>query len=241
MPGSSLEAIPVAVAFVAGLLSFLSPCLLPLVPAYLTYLSGVSIASLEEIRRARIRIFTHALLFVLGFTLIYVLLGLSAGALGRLFIIYRILFDRVAGTVIILFGLYMLGVFRFISLSYAKQFDLGGVRMTGYLGSFVVGVAFSFTNLACVGPILGSILLLAGTGGKAGIGAFLLAIYSLGLGIPFLVSALGVGFFSPYISRMGRFLGILQKVSGFLLILFGILVFTGVMTLIMGRLVTLFF
>lgn len=241
MPGSSLGAIPVAVAFVAGILSFLSPCLLPLIPAYLTFLSGVSVASLKDASGARIRIFTHALLFVLGFTLILVLLGLSAGALGRLLIIYRILFARIAGIVIIIFGLYMLGVLRFIGLSYGKQFDLGRVKIAGYFGSFVVGVAFSFTHLACVGPILGTILILAGTAGKAGIGAFLLSIYSLGLGIPFLTFALGVGFFSPYIRRMGRFLRILQIVSGILLILFGILVFSGVMTVVMGRLVTLFF
>lgn len=241
MLGSSLGGVPIAIAFVAGLFSFLSPCLLPLVPAYLTFLSGVSVASLKDSPGARIRIFTHALLFVLGFTLILVLLGLSAGALGRLLIIYRILFARIAGIVIIIFGLYMLGVLRFIGLSYGKQFDLGRVKIAGYFGSFVVGVAFSFTHLACVGPILGTILLLAGTGGKAVLGAFLLLIYSLGLGMPFIVFALGVGFFSPYISKMGRFLGILQTASGILLILFGILVFTGVMTVIMNRLVTLFF
>lgn len=235
-----MKSVTIIAAFSGGLLSFFSPCLLPLLPAYLSFLSGVAVLDQSELKKARVRIFLSALFFVLGFTLIFSLFGVSAGALGRLFIPYKTLMVRISGIIVIIFGLYMVGAFRLLGLPYLKSLDLSRMRVSGYLGSLLVGAAFSFGYIPCIGPILGAILVLASTTGKAVIGGLLLAIYSVGFGLPFLIVALGISLFTPLLRRLNKIAGIVYIVAGVLLIIFGILVLTGLMTVITSRLGRLF-
>ena len=218
------------VAFVAGLLSFLSPCVLPLVPSYLGFLTGMT---LPEVSARRHQALVHALLFVAGFSLIFILLGASATALGRALHYYQVWLQRVGGALIILFGLLCLGVFSSRLLSQERRVQLDR-KPVGYLGSALVGMAFAAGWTPCIGPVLGGILGLAATSSDVSRGMALLAAYSAGLALPFLLAAVAIESFFGWFQRFRRFLPWVMRVSGVLLVLVGMLLLTGEFTRLAG-------
>jgi cytochrome c-type biogenesis protein len=223
-------ALGVLVAFVAGVLSFLSPCVLPLVPSYLGFLTGMT---LPEVSVRRHRVLLHALLFVGGFSLIFVLLGATATALGQALNYYQVWLQRVGGVLIILFGLVCLGVFNFQLFTRERRVQLDR-KPVGYLGSALVGMAFAAGWTPCIGPVLGGILGLAATSGDVSRGMALLAVYSAGLALPFLIAAVAVESFLDWFQRFRRFLPWVMRISGALLVVVGLLLVTGEFTRMAG-------
>lgn len=206
-------------AFGAGLLSFASPCVLPLIPSYLTFVTGIGIDEIGHSRRAAL---LHAALFVLGFTLIFVVLGASATALGRLLLTYRVWISRFGGALVIGLGLYLLGVARIATLDRERRVHFAN-KPVGYLGTVAVGVAFGAGWTPCLGPILGAILTYTATQADVGRGIPLLLAYSMGLALPFLLAAVAVERFLATVSRARRHLAKVSRVSGALLVLVGVL------------------
>jgi cytochrome c-type biogenesis protein len=215
-----------SVAFAAGLLSFLSPCVLPLVPSYIGFLTGMTGPAVE---RQRGLMLGHALLFVVGFSLVFIVLGAGATALGRALNYYQVWVQRVGGVLIILFGLLCLGVLNPGSLAQERRFQLSR-KPVGYLGSALVGMAFAAGWTPCIGPVLGGILGLAATSADVTRGMVLLGAYSAGLGIPFLLAALAMDRFLKWFQRFRRFLPWTMRASGLLLVGVGILLVTGEFT-----------
>jgi cytochrome c-type biogenesis protein len=225
--------ISLIVAASAGLLSFLSPCVLPLVPSYLAFVAG---ASLGDLRRrptgaARRALVLNALGFIVGFSLVLIALGAAATLIGGWLIAYRGLVQRIGGVLIILFGLYLIGLLRIPFLMRQIQLPLSS-KPAGILGSVAVGVVFGAGWTPCVGPVLGSILTLAGTSQTVGEGVLLLAAYAAGLGVPFLASALAVDRFLAFFSRFRPFLPIVDRVAGLLLVGVGLLLALNYMTIL---------
>jgi len=223
-----MESISFITAFFAGLVSFFSPCVLPLVPAYLSFVSGMSVDQMqsEEDRRKVIgQAGLNALVFVLGFSLIFVLLGASATYFGQFLRSKMAILTKVAGAVVVLFGLHTAGVFRIRFLDYEKRLHMR-TKPVGLIGSFLVGTAFAFGWSPCIGPFLAAILTYAATQETVGQGIVLLGLYSLGLGIPFLLTGVAVNVFFVAFARIKRYFRILEIASGVLLILVGVLIFT---------------
>ncbi len=221
-----------AIAFTAGLLSFLSPCVLPLIPSYITFITGMGF---EDVTRSRRTTLTHAVLFVFGFSLIFIALGASATALGNLLLGYRDWITRIGGVLVIIFGLYMLGVLNIGMMSKDTRMHLSD-KPVGYLGTVIVGIAFGAGWTPCIGPILGAILTYAGTSGNVSHGMGLLATYSLGLAVPFLLSALLMERFLGAFQKFRRHMGLVNKISGVLLIIVGVLMLTNWFTMLAGYL-----
>lgn len=214
----------------AGALSFLSPCVLPLVPPYLCYMAGVTVDDFREGRVAlnpsRGPLLIAAASFVLGFATVFVLIGMTASALGRLLLAYKYELGLVAGGLIVLMGLNFLGVIRIPLLSREARFQSEG-RPASSVASYIMGLAFAFGWTPCIGPVLSPILTLAGGRGTILDGASLLAAYSLGLGIPFVLAALFSGAFMRFLSRFRVHLGRVEKVMGAALVIAGIGFMTG--------------
>jgi cytochrome c-type biogenesis protein len=220
-------------SFGAGLVSFLSPCVLPLVPPYLCFLAGTSLNELTAEKSAGLtgRVLGRAGAFVIGFTSVFVALGASASAIGQFVSEHLSLLSRIAGIVIVILGLHMVGAFRLIFLMREARFT-GTKQPTSLVGAFAVGLAFGFGWTPCVGPVLTSILLLAGTDATAGRGAGLLATYAAGIGVPFLAAALFTGPFLRTVARFRGYLSWVEKGMGLMLIAVGLLVFAGAMPVI---------
>jgi cytochrome c-type biogenesis protein len=217
-------------AALAGLLSFFSPCVLPLVPAYLCFLSGASMEDLMQQdnpdRQLERRVFISALFFVTGFSIVFVILGAAATVLSQFVAQHMIILSRIAGVIIVLFGLHYSGMLRIPLLNFEKRFHMDS-RPAGLMGSFLLGLAFAFGWTPCVGPILATILMLATTGNDSSGGILLLTVYALGIGIPFLIAAFGV---RPFMAFMRRFRHHMRRVEitiGVLLITTGVMIFTG--------------
>jgi cytochrome c-type biogenesis protein len=227
---SEPAALGIVVAFAAGLLSFLSPCVLPLVPSYIGFLTGMT---LPEVTRRRRTALSHALLFVTGFSLVFVLLGASATALGRALNYYQVWLQRIGGVLVILFGLVCLGAFRVGLLAQERRLHLER-KPVGYLGSAVVGMAFAAGWTPCIGPVLGGILGLAAATADVPRGMLLLAVYSAGLALPFVIAAIAVDSFLDWFQRFRRFLPWIMRMSGVLLISVGVLLVTGEFTRLAG-------
>jgi cytochrome c-type biogenesis protein len=220
--------VSIPAALIAGLISFLSPCVLPLVPPYLIYLSGLSLerfADAEPEPAVRRNTVFGALLFVLGFSTIFVALGASASAIGGLIRIYADVFAKVAGVAIIVMGLHFLGVFRLGWLTRQKRIEVA--KPVGLWGAYVMGLAFAFGWTPCIGPILAAILSVAASEATVAKGAGLLAVYSLGLGIPFLLAAFAVEPFAAFLARFRKHLATVEKAMGALLVLTGVAFLTG--------------
>ena len=219
-------------AVIAGLISFVSPCVLPLVPPYLCYMAGTSLESLTNepnseggVAVASTRtVVLPAVTFVLGFSTVFVALGAGASTIGALVRSQMDILSIVAGCIIIVMGLHFLGIFRIGFLYREARFQGGGA---GLAGAFLMGLAFAFGWTPCIGPVLGVILGMASAKASVGEGATLLAIYSAGLGIPFILAAMFVGPFMNWMSRFRRHLGMVEKIMGGLLVLTGILFITG--------------
>jgi len=221
-------------AFAAGFLSFVSPCVLPLIPGYISFVSGVSV---EEMRAdaapatSRLQVFLTSLAFVLGFSIVFVLLGASATAIGKLMFAKLPLLSKIAGGILIVFGLHTMGVFRLAFLENEKRVH-SQKKPAGPLGAMLVGVAFAFGWTPCIGPILGGILAIAGSKNSVTEGITLLAVYSLGLGIPFLLTSLAINQFFGAAKKIRRYYHGIELASGALLIIIGVLILTGQLTII---------
>lgn len=215
----------------AGALSFLSPCVLPLVLPYLAFISGIALQE-ENIGEQQAlvlrRVVPAALVFVLGFSTVFIAMGATASALSGLIIEHIDVLAPIAGVIIIVLGLHFLGAFRILVLFREARFQVAS-RPVGLLGVYVVGLAFAFGWTPCVGPVLAAVLMVAGTGDSVGYGASLLGAYALGLGIPFLLAALAVQRFIAFSKRFRRHLGTIEKAMGALLVLTGVLFITGSM------------
>lgn len=222
------------VAFTAGLFSFLSPCVLPIIPSYLSFISGVS---LEEMRDPHIegdvrrRVVLNSLAFILGFSLIFVSLGASASFLGGLFLGYRSLIRTIGGIFIVLVGIYLMGFFKISLLERYFQFNLTN-KPAGYIGSALVGVTFGVAWIPCVGPILGAILALAATSAEIERGILLLSTYAAGLALPFFLSAVAVNSSFQFLQIFRRYVRAVHVAAGILLVIVGILLITDYMTLL---------
>jgi cytochrome c-type biogenesis protein len=220
--------VSIAAALVAGILSFLSPCVLPLVPPYLVYLTGASLENLSDAEsksRRRGRTVLAALIFVLGFTTVFVGFGASASAIGALLHAYSYVLGKIAGVVIIVMGLHFLGVTPIAFLMRERRLEVA--KPVSLWGAYVMGLAFAFGWTPCIGPILGAILAFAASEDTVAKGASLLAIYSLGLGVPFLVAAAAVESFAAFLKGFRANLGAVEKAMGGLLVLAGIAFFAG--------------
>ncbi len=226
------ENVTLIAAFAAGFLSFISPCVLPLIPGYISFVSG---ASLEEMRAgqgaARQQMLLRSLAFVIGFSLVFIALGASATAIGRFIFDKQPLLSKIAGAVIIVFGLHMMGVFRLAFLDYDKRAQTTR-KPAGPLGALLVGIAFAFGWTPCIGPILAGILVVAASKETIGEGVLLLAIYSLGLGVPFLLTSLAIDRFFSVAAAIRRHYHAIELTSGGLLVAIGVLIFTGQLTVI---------
>ncbi|MBX6333603.1 MAG: cytochrome c biogenesis protein CcdA [Gemmatimonadaceae bacterium] len=218
----------VVVSFTAGLLSFLSPCVLPLIPSYVTFITGMSF---EEVQRARRTALVHALLFILGFTLIFLALGATASVLGRVLLAARDWIARIGGALIIVFGLYLLGIFNIGALGRERRIHFAN-KPVGYLGTVLVGVAFGAGWTPCVGPILGAILLYTSSTADLGRGIWLLFAYSMGLAIPFVLAAVAIDRFLGTFARIRPAMVWVNRVSGVLLVIVGILLMTDYFTIL---------
>lgn len=232
---SETAGLGLAVAFLAGLLSFLSPCVLPLVPSYVGFLTGMSLPEMTSRRRLAL---AHAVCFVLGFSLIFILLGASATALGRALKYYQVWLTRAGGVLIIIFGLYCLGVIRIGALQMERRLHLQD-KPVGFLGSGLVGMAFGAGWTPCIGPILGAILGLATVETDVTRGMVLLAAYSAGLAVPFLLAALAVDSFLDWFQRFRKYIPWVMRVSGVMLVAVGLLLVTGEFTRLAGWLQSL--
>lgn len=223
--------ITLGLAFLAGLASFLSPCVFSLVPAYVGYLGGRA-AGGEATESNRFITFTHGLAFVLGFSLIFVTLGAASSAFGRLLFDLRFVLAKVGGLVVIIFGLHMIGLFRIPFLEYDTRIQKLPDRRWGYLSSALMGIFFSAGWAPCVGPVLGAILTLAMNGGSLSSGVSLLSAYSAGLAIPFLIAALGVGWVSITLKKYGKVMHYIEMGMGVVLVAVGVMLFAGTFELI---------
>lgn len=233
----NVEVVPLSVAFVAGLLSFLSPCVLPLIPSYVGFITGMSYEELQGGTRRGTAVL-HGLWFVAGFTLVFVLLGAAASALGSLMRDYQHWLARIGGVLLILFGLYLIGVLRPRFLMRERRIELAR-KPLGYFGSGVVGLTFGAAWTPCIGPILGGILTLAATQAGVTRGTFLLAVYALGLAIPFLLTALLLDRFLGWFQRFRPYIVWVDRIAGGILILLGILLVSDNFTLLAGYLQSL--
>lgn len=227
--------IGIAVAFGAGLVSFLSPCVLPLIPGYVSFMTGMSLGELESEERRIADVLVPSVLFVAGFTSVFVALGASASLLGSLLVAYRDPLARASGVLIFALGFLMLGVVRVPWLYGEARFDMAKARSFGRWASLLAGIAFAFGWTPCVGPILGSILVLAGRSGQVGSGVVLLLAYSLGLGVPFLLVALLLGRLAGALTWLKRHSRAINRIAGVILMLLGVAIATDTL----GRVVLL--
>lgn len=226
----SLNNISILLAFSAGLLSFLSPCVLPLIPAYVSYLTGSSIEDLNDGRTKLITLY-KSLGFVLGFSIVFIFMGASITSIGKLLITHQVIFRKLGGLLIVLFGLHTTGVFR-IKLFYHEKRVLSFDKIQGKFSPIIMGIAFAAGWTPCIGPILSSILIYATSMETVNKGILLLIMYSLGLAVPFILTALAIGNFSKQFRKFSKYLPVVSILSGILMIIMGIIVFVNKMSML---------
>jgi cytochrome c-type biogenesis protein len=236
------ESVSYLVAFSAGLLSFFSPCVLPLIPAYICFITGLSLSEItQEEKNSRLRAVTlvNSLTFILGFSIVFVALGASVSLLGQFFLEHQKIISRVGGVLIMIFGLFITGLIKMDFLQREKRVHLQ-TKPAGYLGSLLVGATFALGWTPCVGPILSAILLYASTSQSVTKGVLLLGIYSLGLAIPFFLSSLALNSFLVYFDRARKYIRAISVVSGIFLILIGLLILTDFFSTVSNYIMFLF-
>lgn len=227
-------------AFTAGILTFLSPCILPLIPSFIAYIAGVSYNDLKDDQRGvRQKTISHTILFIVGFSLVFILMGLTATAIGKALFAYQKFIRIGGGILIILFGITLTGFLKigFLEKSFHMQVH---TRKATYLGSFLIGVTFAAAWTPCAGPLLGSILVIAGTEGSAIEGAKLLGLYSMGIGLPFLITAVAMQAFLEYFSRFKKAMSYINRAAGILLIIVGFLIITDSLNMVAQRVTNIF-
>lgn len=215
-------------AFMAGVLSFLSPCVLPLVPSYVSFITGMSFEDLTgtaDRKRVRNLTITNSLVFIAGFSAVFIALGASSSAAGRILFQYQEWIRIIGGILIIIFGLFISGFLKLDFLMRERKVHLGG-KPAGYIGTFAIGMTFAAGWTPCIGPILGSILLFASAKGSAVYGIKLLSVYSLGLAVPFFISSLAINSFLSYSKKFQKYMRVIMIISGILLIAFGVIMLT---------------
>lgn len=220
----------ILVALIAGVISFLSPCVLPIVPPYLAYMSGVSLGEMGSQSDARRRATIAALFFVMGLSTVFLILGFTASAFGAFFLQNQVLFSQISGVVVIVFGLHFLGVFRIPFLDREARIDAGDKGGSSF-GAYVLGLAFAFGWTPCIGPQLGAILSLAASEASVTRGTLLLGVYAAGLGIPFLLAAMFITRAVGVMNRLKRHMVMIERVMGGLLVLVGLALLTGAFTM----------
>jgi cytochrome c-type biogenesis protein len=229
------ENVTLFAAFVAGFLSFISPCVLPLIPGYVSFVSGVSLDDMRgdsaAVSSSRRHVIITSLFFVLGFSLVFIALGATASVLGRFLFAKQPILSKIAGVLLVVFGLHTMGVFRIGLLENEKRVQAQR-KPAGPLGAMLVGIAFAFGWTPCIGPILGGILAIAGSKDTVLEGVELLAVYSLGLGIPFLLTSIAINRFFAATKRIRKHYHAIELVSGGLLVVIGVLIFTNQFTVI---------
>ncbi len=222
-------------SFLAGLLGFISPCVLPLVPVYIGMMSKKAIYRSKDVKFSeRLYLFLNSLLFVLGFTIVFIILGSTATFLGQVLSSYANIVSRLGGGILIIFGLHYMGLFRIRFLNFEKRFRMPNSLSSGYLSSFLFGIIFSFGWIPCVGIILSGILLLASRLDTIFEGILLLGVFSVGLGFPFILASIFISFFSKLLKRLNRHLNVVSIVSGILIVVLGIVFVTDSMIRIIG-------
>ena len=229
-------------AFLAGALSFVSPCVLPLIPGYISFISGVSLEELTDKQKASAhlaRVAINTIFFVVGFSLVFIALGASASFIGGWLRDNIILFNKIGGVLIFLFGLHVAGVFKIRALNYEKRIHTGQKKF-GVVGSVLIGMAFAFGWTPCIGPILGSILTVAASQGTVGKGILLLTFYSAGLGIPFILTALLFNYLIGFFGFIKRHFRAVEIISGVLLMIIGVLIFFNLLNIIASKLLEMF-
>ena len=234
--------VPIYMAFVAGLISFFSPCILPLIPGYISFISGFSLEEMKAVdgsivltsRNSRI-ILINSLFFITGFSMVFILLGASATWIGTFISSQMSILSKIAGLIIIFFGLFKLGIIRPLFFYKEAKFRVKDKKF-GFAGPMLIGASFGFGWTPCIGPILGGILVYAGTLEKVSQGVFLLLIYSMGMGTPFLLTAIGVNKFFVYFNRIKKHLGLIEKITGIVMVILGLMIFTNTLLLIPGYL-----
>ena len=229
-----MENINIIIAFFGGLFSFLSPCVLPLIPFYVTYLTGFSIKELSE-TKSKTLVLKKSLGFVIGFSIIFIIMGVSVSSLGKIFLKNGKLFREISGIIIIIFGLHTTGLFKIKFLYREKRYGNMN-KIKGNFSSILMGMAFSLGWTPCIGPILSSILLYSGNSSTVGKGALLLIAYSLGFAIPFILTAFILDSIGDYIKKLSKYFDKISIISGVLLIIMGILTFTNTLNIISGTL-----
>jgi cytochrome c-type biogenesis protein len=240
--GFFVENVGIMAAFTAGFISFISPCVLPIVPGYLSFISGVSFEEMQTAANKsaiRKRILLNVLFFIIGFSIVFISLGASATFIGRFLQEQMNIISKIAGVVIIIFGIHMVGIYKIPFLNYEKRFHTAGKSM-GLVSAMIIGFAFAFGWTPCIGPFLATILLYASKQETIGQGIILLSAYSLGLGIPFFLAGLSVSLFIDIFNKFKRHLHKVEVVGGILLILFGVLIMTNYLTVLSGYFATWF-
>lgn len=218
----NLGTVSLPIAFGAGFLSFFSPCLLPLIPAYIMYITGVNME--DELEKRRLSAIIRTGGFVIGFTIIFMIMGSSASFLGRIFIRNKDVFSKISGILIILFGLNMVGIIKMKFLSLEKRVT-NPKKITNWFSSLLMGMAFAAGWTPCFGPVLASILIYAGSATTISKGVYLLFIYSLGMALPFMLTAIFINVFIKFLNKAERFIKYMPIISGIILVVFGILIF----------------
>jgi cytochrome c-type biogenesis protein len=234
--------ITIPIAFLAGVLSFLSPCVLPLVLPYISYISGVSISALKggEIKGSeRIRVILSTLYFILGFSVVFITFGVVAGQIGGVLVNIKEWIGRIGGVIIIILGLHMVGIIRIPFLDYEKRADMSNLK-GGYLVSLLIGMAFAFGWTPCIGPILGGIIGITIYEGNPILGAVLLGTYSLGLGLPFFLTSIFINVFVKLISKFKNAVRITEIVGGIIIILLGIILISSSISIISSFIIKVF-
>ncbi len=226
-------------AFLGGVLSFISPCVLPLIPSYVSFITGISFEELTDGNpRLKLRrvILTNSIMFILGFSVVFIAMGATISLLGQYFAMYQSTIRKVGAIVIILLGLHVIGVVNIKALQRDRRLHFFNDKPVGLLGSFLVGTGFAAGWTPCIGPILASVLIVAGSSESLGRGILLLTTYSLGLAVPFLLTSLGVNRFVTRFNRLKRYMPVVSVVSGLFLIAMGILIYTNYFAIFTGYL-----
>ncbi len=224
--------VSVLYTFFAGVISFLSPCVLPLVPGYISIVSGVSLDQLKAESENKLfmkAVVLNSIMFIIGFSITFIMLGAAATTIGQALASQKRLFGQLAGLLLIVFGIHLTGIFKIKALYQDKRFN-SVQKPRGLLGALVLGLAFAFGWSPCIGPVLATVISIASTKDTVGQGVFLLAVYSAGLGLPFLLTSLGLNRFLAFYARFKRHFHTMEVVSGVLVIAVGVLMITGKMT-----------
>jgi len=229
------EQVNIAIAFLAGVVSFISPCVLPIIPSYISVMSGSVLVNADRINvKIRLRTFLNSVFFVLGFSVVFIVLGVAASAIGFALRQFLQVMQWVGGAIVIIFGFFYLGIFRIKFLENVRTFDYRVGRNIGFASAFVLGIVFGFSWTPCVGVVLSAILILASTSETMLLGLLYLCIYSLGLALPFLVLSLLLGNLNKVISRMNKAAKVIRIISGIFLIIMGLFIVSGSMTWLVG-------